>query len=235
MDPTPRSPDIGRKSGEALWWGFTLIELLVVVAILGILIALLLPVANRMIYAGKKVACVSNLHNIGIGMQSYIGENNGYLPDNGVADGSNIRWYTRISPYISSFKVAEAGSDPIFHCPLQRRRGNKFYNDKGEEGSIYAGNLWVLQERINAMKLTNSTRLVWVAERAWNRVSEGANTLNGSGPYPQNKYGAAANHRPDINPDNGPDGAATYLFADGHVEILMKWPGTNYFTPLPKP
>lgn len=222
---------LGRKSRI----GFTLIELLGVVAILGVLVALLLPAVNQMKNEGKKVACAANLRVIGIGMQTYVGENNGYLPDNGVADGSNVRWYTKISPYMGSRKEAEAGSDPVFHCPLQRRGGAKFYNIQAKEGSIYGGNLWVMQDSIKAVSLTNSVNLVWVGERAWNRISEGANTINGSGPYPQNKYGTAANHRPDTNPDKGPDGASNYLFVDGHVETLMKWPGENYFTPLPKP
>jgi len=59
---------------------FSLIELLVTIAIIGILAALILPALSRAKESGRATFCQSNLHQIGLALQIYVGESKNRMP-----------------------------------------------------------------------------------------------------------------------------------------------------------
>jgi len=100
---------------------FTLIELLVVIAIVSILAALLLPALAKTRETGRSTACLSNLHQIGLGLQLYVQENNNILPtmyDRPTNDvvATNVTYFdTVMLPFVS-------GNSNVFHCPSDNKQ-----------------------------------------------------------------------------------------------------------------
>ncbi len=94
----------------------TLIELLVVIAVIAILAALLLPVFNRGKESARAASCLSNLHQIGIGLQLYVADNGNRLPT--VFDWSSST--TTNSPLINRALFQHVGAN-VFRCPSDRR------------------------------------------------------------------------------------------------------------------
>src|SRR2546427_3316964 len=72
----PRMQANSRSSHQ----GFPLIELLVVIAIIAILASLLLPALTRAKESTQITKCLSNLHQIGLGLHMYADDNNDTLP-----------------------------------------------------------------------------------------------------------------------------------------------------------
>ena len=93
---------------------FTLIELAIVTAIIAILTGLLLPAISRSRELGRSAVCLNNLHQIGIGLQIYVQDNQNMLPvmyDRPLTNtppGPAINQV--LLPYLN-------GVSNIFHCP----------------------------------------------------------------------------------------------------------------------
>ncbi len=96
---------------------------MIVIVIIVVLVAIAIPVGARARTKAQSAKCVSNLRQIGIGLQSYIAENNGRFPD-GSADvswsGKGTCWYDAASVDMGRNYLPYHKGDPlpdVFGCP----------------------------------------------------------------------------------------------------------------------
>ena len=68
---------------------FTLIELMVVVSIIAVLISILLPSLGAAREQAKVVKCAAQMRQLGVGVRYYSADNNGWIPGNYYAGGSD--------------------------------------------------------------------------------------------------------------------------------------------------
>lgn len=122
--------------------GFTLVELLVVVAIIGVLIALLLPAVQAARESARRTQCANNLKQIGLACQSHA-ETYGAFPTGGSGywatrtwlggapatySSQTWSWGYQILPFIEQTNIHVNPSDdvvasipiPAYFCPSRR-------------------------------------------------------------------------------------------------------------------
>ncbi len=101
--------------------GFTLIELLVVIAIIAVLIALLLPAVQSAREAARRIQCVNNIKQLGLGLHNYISAA-GALPPGidttvtypGTAPPYDLAQWTAWSPQALLLPYVEQG--PLYNA-----------------------------------------------------------------------------------------------------------------------
>ena len=95
--------------------GFTLVELLVTITIIVALAALSVPLARRGIAKAKQTACLSNLRNMGVALESYLQDHNRKMPD--IAAGRSSKdddvkvLETELATYLTSKDAFKCPSD----------------------------------------------------------------------------------------------------------------------------
>src|SRR5438046_4143943 len=108
-----------RHSAHPARRAFTLIELLVVIAIIAILAAILFPVFAMAREKARETACLSNVKQLGLGLQMYAQDYDEVLPnhaadtDNFLADKAPANWAKALSPYLKNSQVLACPSAPL--------------------------------------------------------------------------------------------------------------------------
>lgn len=143
--------------------GFTLVELLVVIGIIGSLVGMLLPAVQRVRESGRRVSCMNNVKQMGVGLTNYEAARRRFppgadvLPTANLPWGRNHAWSSFILPYLEGSEVAtkidytrwwnaSGGNDiasdiilPMYVCPS----GIERFPGKQDYGGVYG---WSIPE-----------------------------------------------------------------------------------------
>ena len=128
---------VNGRAGCCQGKAFTLVELLVVIAIIAILAAMLLPALSRAKERGMRARCMSNLHQIEVGMVLYSADfqdaivpTDGYMPHD--------IWHYQLCNlgYLLTEKylTIPSGGGHVFYCPSMEAHGGM---KPGAYGFIY--------------------------------------------------------------------------------------------------
>jgi len=152
--------------------GFTLIELLVVIAIIAILAAILLPVFVRARENARIASCISNLRQIGLGLQMYAESYNGTGPMIGNIWFINHPSYAGqirsryvlpvlLKQYVKGLEVFRCKSkpNPLMVAPLSGRETMEAHPDGSDSiwrvengrwrGTTYSSGAWEIPRGYN--------------------------------------------------------------------------------------
>ncbi len=179
--------------------GFTLVELLVVIAIMSMLLGLLLPAVQYARSTARRTQCLSQLHNIGIAMESYMdahGERSKYpdcarLPS---LTPDRPKLVKTLGPYMEN-------EETVFRCPGD----DAFYRDQNlARASLPPENISYFEKEGISYEYPDSQ----LAKKTRQKVMEkrSSTTVIISNDY-------ETFHGPDGEP-----GSRCFVFADGHSD-----------------
>jgi prepilin-type processing-associated H-X9-DG protein len=115
-----QSQSRGRGSSAT---AFTLVELLVVIGIIAVLVSMLLPALNRSREQARRVACASNLKQLGAAIHMYAGENKGKTPQH-FTEGSGLAWLFDIPNETRDALLRYGMVRETFYCPSNAETQN---------------------------------------------------------------------------------------------------------------
>lgn len=208
-------------------------ELLVVIAIIALLMGILIPALGRARQQGKKIACLSNMRQIGIALQAYLIDNDNRLPPSScVLSDPNGYWLRILTKYTREGLLFRCPSDTAkdfvdWDKPLgpdidDLRWSSFALNSLLDPHCAFDGGRYN-----NVINIRRPTYCIYVSESpsSWTKYDH---------THPET-WGSLDQARGQVAWDRH-SGASNYLFVDGHAENLKieqtwSWPGDCYWYP----
>jgi len=223
---------------------FTLIELLVVVVVIAILAAMLLPALSKSKLSAQRDACQSNLRQLGVATELYLGDNAGNFfnrcqPPTAAGQQWWFGWLASgaeghrafdlstgaLFPYLHGSDVRLCPS-PVWNSPEFKPKGTNVIFSYGCNAYLCAGQN---QNPVNANKISRSADTALFADSA--QVNTFEAPASPTHPMFEEFYyeDQETNY---ANPNNQPNcqfrhsQTANVTFADGHVDLEKPVPGS---------
>lgn len=228
---------------------FTLVELLVVVAIIGVLVAMLLPAVQAARASARRMQCANNLKQIGLAMHQYTDVYAGSFPAMSHGRGREESWVHSLSPYLESTEAIRLCPDDL---PRQEAMSGRVtsYAINGYlrettrlERLVYEGtpDETVLEDFADRLQKVGETHKTLVMFEAGQTVESAYDHLH-TWEWFTEQYPTAmeriAKIRTDVVIDRHQGSVANYLYADGHViaiaaDQIAEWvdEGFNFARP----
>jgi len=213
---------------------FTLVEMLVVIALIGILVALLLPAIQSARASARRTMCKNSMRQVGLAVLMFADAHDGRFPRT-VHDGDEKSWINTLAPYVESV-------DRIRICPDDPKGSDRV---KAQSTTYVLNGYLVMNatgavERLSQLKETGNTLMVFEGsdERPVSISSDHCHPFTWFSPLKVFQGTVLQEMKTEVAIDRH-QGGAHYVYADARVEVIpvetiTKWTSENTNFALPK-